>query len=801
MSCFSRLCFNDQDELNFELRNNHRTNQTRNEKINNFKQSKGKLNTRKPAPEKNYTNQNPNRNFEDNDSEGQGNNYPLFNNFQIQGGYNQNDISYMNYLNNLNNINTMNNLNMSNYNTNNTVGGMNNTNHGINNLNNSVLNQNQIKEYLNYLQVKNHDDKINIYTKPDSSSSVNTSKFYIKLSDLKNPNTINKLDKNNIEIVKSKSKQKPKTKVKRESQYDNYKILQEAEDNSSSSQKNDKDSNSSSNFIDFDDFNKEISSYKQESVNFKKKKKKESENTFTTQKESEVTITEKSVKKSKLKEKEREKVKVKDKSKDKEKEKEKSKIKSSPKKVAKKKEKQQQETTLTNDAKSTILNDITTTYKDPFSCHMCENIYKNSIFYSAPIKSSFKCSYCNNFLNENSLKFYEMKYQSIQNSMLMNNINQSYLMNMGNFNSIEVPMVNNNNKYAYIIDPNISQSFQQNYKNQTHQNAYGKILSVNQTFNELNIEEVKRKKNESSLGPNNKEPSIISTERVISLKVLPDKKYRQMSNQNFSNQQNDTTEVDYYESYSKHEKSENKNDSKYYSIENEKPYNKNKKDDFDRKRYEKLDQHNRVKKHSKKKKPSWDEFDDCLDVNYESKKIPQIDNNYSEMSIDFEDDILSNIKKKEHKEESYSIEEKKLNKDECLMVFTNDNYIKNGKKVPKKEKKDILKEIKSNNEEEEIINQSKKKESILVGDNDNPNQPSLAELFKKKKKILIDKIETREIDEEQLKEKYKVKLNTKPIQSKEEERSTSAQPIIKKYEPPAELVERLRKGGKVEVFF
>jgi len=234
--------------------------------------------------------------------------------------------------------------------------------------------------------------------------------------------------------------------------------------------------------------------------------------------------------------------------------------------------------------------------------------------------------------------------------------------------------------------------------------------------------------------------------------------------------------------------------------------------------------------------------------------------NYYDMEEDVDVEYYK-YKKNQYLSENLEEKKKQFSKEDCLLVFTNDNYSKSKDKVKmkgnKKEKesneenktksnkiskielkkkaksKDKLSLIPDNsqeidesdreekeenkikkqgkveldNEEEEdnfLVTKNKKSEALNIFNTEGEKNFSLAEMFKNKKKGLIEKIETREVDTDTLKEKYKVKLN---IQAKSVDTALAhSKPVeevskSKKREPPAELLDRLRKGEKVQVRF
>lgn len=562
-------------------------------------------------------------------------------------------------------------------------------------------------------------------------------------------------------------------------------------------------------------------------------------------------------------------------------------------------------------------------YKDPFSCHMCENIYKVAILNATPIKSSFKCAYCSNFLNDNSLKFFEMKYctqNSMNNSSYLNLNIPSYMPNYSGYYSTTFN-TNPNNNHTFVVENNNSM-INQSLANNPNQIIRPEMIKTPHAYNhsvgELNsqINKVSSKSyinnkindaiqfstnvnlnNSSYLNTYDsmyKQSQImnISTERINPMKIESIKNSNHINN--LSTPQNNLTFT-----------TENHNFSITKTDEKEKNDRFNGASRINRNNNEYMDQANKEKKGYKgsislrKKLNSID----VNNVSYEANKLQQVESHIDKnldsdpSLLDFETDIIinnigktntdrrtnnniyskdyeldlednlsqrknfNNLKKPKSKTnynnyyQEEDLDEKndyksqeKLNKDECLLVFPNENYSakkdrgKKEKKEVKTEQKEKSSKISNNknrfkseklslipdhsNDNSDHISDTQKNvnnkvnvkkynedtnynnesndydaENFVIFNKENKNS-SLADMFKNKKKNLVEKIENREFDQEVLKEKYKIRLNTTKsvdIHKRANTINFVDDNTVKKKEPPAELIERLRKGEKIAV--
>lgn len=422
----------------------------------------------------------------------------------------------------------------------------------------------------------------------------------------------------------------------------------------------------------------------------------------------------------------------------------------------------------------------TKVYQDLYSCTVCENIYSNSIYYGTPIKTTFQCSYCHNFLNENSLRFYEMKYARI--------INQTSYTN---------DMSSNICPTNLFTQPSQISQYAPNYYNMAQSNACNGYNFVNQTFHQ----------NPS----NNRNANKVS--------YTPGFSNQSNQNPSFMTNYSSVESLQYHQDGVNRQPYKNPNDMDSFLHHTYDVVSKqsvqvgqlnNKK--------EKVQPQSRNKTDTRK-------AEECSQVNYNVYQLKPLQTPAcSEPSLsEFEEEMLetsNHIENEVEEDEAEVIEEiKRPPKEDCLLVFKNDNY---EKPVASKIKSETTKsKIKKNSAPVQPKKQEKKNKDLSpiqdrlededhnidclvlkdINNNNGDKPTSLAEIFKNKKKKLIEKIENREFDREELNEKYKVNLNVQrnnnqsDLYSSENHSSTTNK--IK--DPPIELLDRLRKGEKVRV--
>lgn len=416
-------------------------------------------------------------------------------------------------------------------------------------------------------------------------------------------------------------------------------------------------------------------------------------------------------------------------------------------------------------------------YQDPYSCTVCENIYSNSIYYGTPIKTTFQCSYCHNFLNENSLRFYEMKY-----ARMVNQTNFSY-----DLSSNITPTV--------YTQPSQVQQMASNYYNMPQSNVGNGYNYINQTFHQN--PSYNRNAHKVSYTPgfsnqSNQNPSFMTNySSVESLQYNHDGNRQPCRNPNDM----DSFLHHTYDVVSKQ------------SVQV--PQLNNKKD--------RINSQSRNKSNIRK-------TEECSQVSYNPYQMKPLQTPAcSEPSLsEFEEEMLETHNQMDHdiEEEIEEVEiPEEINrppKEDCLLVFTNDNYEKRKSKPKGEAKKSKTKKVNLVTEPKKLIEKKNKDLSpiqdrvededqnidcLVLKDMNNGNQPaSLAEIFKNKKKKLIEKIENREFDREELNEKYKVNLNVQKHNQSDLYSSENLSSITnKKKEPPIELIDRLRKGEKIMV--
>lgn len=587
--------------------------------------------------------------------------------------------------------------------------------------------------------------------------------------------------------------------------------------------------------------------------------------------------------------------------------------------------KKEENETTTKINECSEVNSSINNYKDPFSCLMCESIYRNSIINSNPIKSSFKCFYCNNYLNENSLRFYEMKYFNAQSSTGLNST--SYL-NFSNMNTISNYIQEHNyayknfhtnqsnfeydiNDYNNICSAN-NIAFKHVYPNNVcsfqNENIYPKNNSFDlREVNKIQNKELSAKHLLNNLNTNNNK--LINLNKIIDSNAF-NSNYN-LNNSYFINKNDQTNKINKalnisseraislkFDQIQNHKININNQtfttESHNFSITNNDNINILKERAF-----EKLNGANKltgINKVSNKESKSIQNKNikkrnlNSLDINnvsYEANKLTQIDSHIDKnidsdpSLLDFESDMIidnivynkkiekknefdenedefnlvykkdnnsrkckenknGNLTKNNCKEWQQEIEVKsgnytpqknieKSKTQDCLLVFDNDNYkserINSFSKKINVSKKKINKSIdklskicdysKDDDNEDIIENNNDYKnnknnikvetpineENFVISKNNSSQVTNLAELFKNRKKTLINKIETREYNQDELKEKYKIKLNaTKSVDNFENRiKPTSSHSEQKKKDPPYKLIERLRKGEKVVV--
>lgn len=455
-------------------------------------------------------------------------------------------------------------------------------------------------------------------------------------------------------------------------------------------------------------------------------------------------------------------------------------------------------------------------YNDLKSCSICETIYYNSIITKTPIKSSFKCGYCNNFLNKNSLEFYEMKYSGyfvLNNNYnnlnlnqsansLPNNYNQFYYNNLNQgFN--DYYNFNSSLGFPYYQNDNVNNIYNRGTKNMSNLNQPLSSMFNNKTgmfYNYINknADEIYNcniyNKKDNSINNSNKieeninlsnnskrnRDDILNTSKKNKCNTLyniPDKNFINLSMPNISviEEQISSSSEDIKNIYNYDKLSEEcKNDISLNKIDNQ---------DCNLQFNTKIrSQNNKIINRDENKNNNYVNYINNLNKN--DYLLIAENTNYKNNVNYIEENKMckpSSTEKKHYRKSnnvkyksSYNLSRMYNNKDNYIL----DNDIKNDK----------------------ISNNS---EIIDAPDNLNRisnNHFSLADQFKLKKQNLINKIENREFNMEDLNKKYKLKLNINKQLNEDNKLLISKNKFKNKCkDPPLHLINRLIKGEKVEV--
>lgn len=154
-------------------------------------------------------------------------------------------------------------------------------------------------------------------------------------------------------------------------------------------------------------------------------------------------------------------------------------------------------------------------YNDIYSCIKCEIIYKNAIMNGNPLKSTFQCSYCQNNLNENSLRFYEMKYSNYYSNEKEKKENTIY-------NNTKIRNINSLN---YNQNLNYCSTYSYSISNSVLSNTNTSIYKVNQ-MNKLESPDLSSCSYTDS--ESDSESDIINNKSVNQIEIESNRKGKQM---------------------------------------------------------------------------------------------------------------------------------------------------------------------------------------------------------------------------------------------------------------------------------